>query len=88
MSTFYAAALPEQIQFDSLVFTDISQQSLTFEWMQPLIDEATMLPIDSYRVYWDAGYLLEDNYVLLSEITAYDHYFYKTDDDLIAGTFY
>lgn len=56
--------------------------------MQPLIDEATMLPIDSYRVYWDAGYLLEDNYVLLSEITAYDHYFYKTDDDLIAGTFY
>lgn len=38
VSVFYAAALPEQIQFDSTIFTDLQTTSLTFEWLQPVID--------------------------------------------------
>lgn len=36
-----------------------------------------MLPIDSYKVYWDAGYLLQGRFELLATINSYDHYFYE-----------
>jgi hypothetical protein len=41
-------------------------------WKQPILDELNRLPTLSYRVFWDAGYLLEGNYVLLEEVFAYD----------------
>jgi hypothetical protein len=46
-----------------------------------------MLQIDSYKVYWDAGYILEGEYELLATINAFDHYFY-TAMDLTSGTYY
>lgn len=41
-------------------------------WEKPILDELEELPILSYRVFWDAGYLLEGNYILLEEVFAYD----------------
>lgn len=72
------------IEFDQTIFTQIEEQALTLTWKQPIIDDQTMLPILSYRVYWDAGYLLEGNFVLLTEINAFDHFFYRVDS-LVAG---
>jgi hypothetical protein len=46
-----------------------------------------MLPIDSYLVYWDAGYILEGEFELLATINSFDHYFYAAID-LTAGTYY
>jgi hypothetical protein len=46
-----------------------------------------MLPIDSYKVYWDAGYILEGEFELLSTINSFDHYFYAAID-LTPGTYY
>lgn len=46
-----------------------------------------MLPILSYKVYWDAGYLLSGNYELLETISSYDHYFYEAKN-LQPGVFY
>jgi hypothetical protein len=34
-----------------------------------------MLPVDSYRVYWDAGYLLSGDFVLLNEVFAFNQNF-------------
>jgi len=34
-----------------------------------------MLPVDSYKVYWDAGYLLSGDFVLLSEVFAFNQPF-------------
>ena len=44
-----------------------------------------MLPITSYRIYWDAGYLL--NLVKLDEVDSYDHYFYEVTQ-LTPGVYY
>lgn len=88
MSAFYAAALPEEIEFDSVIFTDVQMKQLTFTWLQPEIELTSMLPVNSYRVYWDAGYILEGDFVFLAEITAYDHYFFTTSDDLMPGMYY
>jgi hypothetical protein len=85
---FYAASLPAEIEFDSVPFTDVQMRQLTFTWLQPVIDDTTMLPVDSYKVYWDAGYILEGDFVFLAEISAYDHYFFTTSDDLMPGHFY
>ena len=74
VSVFYAAALPEQIVFES--FTDFSKSKFTLNWVQPVINTETMLPIIAYRVYWDAGYLLPGNYELLATVNSYDQYFY------------
>jgi hypothetical protein len=38
-----------------------------------------MLPILSYRVYWDAAYLLSGNFALLSEIESFDQFFYTAE---------
>lgn len=46
-----------------------------------------MLAIDAYNVYWDAGYILEGEFVLLATINSYDHYFYEAVE-LTPGTFY
>jgi hypothetical protein len=59
---------------------------LTFTWQQPVIT-ADQLPIDSYRVYWDKGFLLKGQYELLAEINSYDHYFYEAED-LTLGVYY
>ncbi len=54
-----------------------------------MIDDQTQLPIDAYQVYWDAGYLLDGDFVLLETIRAYDHNFYQTEIELlIAGHLY
>ena len=42
-----------------------------------MIDTANMLPIDSYKVYWDKGYLLSGNFELKAVINSYDQYFYE-----------
>ena len=57
VATFYAAALPERIAFDSVIFTGTDLTKLTLEWLKPVLS-AEQLPILSYKIYWDAGYLL------------------------------
>lgn len=47
-----------------------------------------MLPVDKYNVYWDAGYILEGDFVLLAEIKAFDQFFFTTDDTLMPGMYY
>ena len=86
VSTFYAAALPAQIQFPETVFTDIRITSLTFMWVQPTIT-TNMLPIISYRIYWDSAYLLSGNFALLSEIESFDQFFF-TAESLQPGLLY
>lgn len=39
-----------------------------------------MLPIDSYNIYWDAGYLLEGKFQLLATINSFDHYFFEAEN--------
>lgn len=46
-----------------------------------------MLPVDSYRVYWDAGYLLSGDFVLLDEVFAYNQNFLVVNN-LSPGTLY
>jgi len=46
-----------------------------------------MLPIDSYNVYWDQGYIREGEFELLATIESYDHFFYEALD-LDSGTYY
>ncbi len=46
-----------------------------------------MIPIDSYLVYWDAGYILEGEFELLATINSFDQYFYAAID-LTGGTYY
>jgi predicted phage tail protein len=72
IAVFYAASLPEQITFPSTIFTGIEKVSLTFTWNQPVIDSTTMIAIDSYNVYWDAGYLLSGDFELIAQINSYD----------------
>jgi hypothetical protein len=59
ISTYYCAALPEKIEFPTTTFVDFGANTLEFVWNQPTMNLAEMLLIDSYRVYWDAGYLLQ-----------------------------
>lgn len=89
MKNLFAAALPEQIQFattSSEIFTETNLNKLTIAWTQPALT-SVMLPIDSYKVYWDAGYLLQGRFELLSTINSYDHYFYEAKD-LTPGIYY
>lgn len=46
-----------------------------------------MLPVDSYNVYWDAGYLLSGNFVLLSQVNAYNQFFFDIEN-LAPGELY
>jgi hypothetical protein len=71
-STYWSAELPEAITFPESSFTEISESSFVINWEKPILDELEELPILSYRVFWDAGYLLEGNYILLEEVFAYD----------------
>ena len=87
ISVFYAAALPEQITFPTDVFTEIEKDRLTFTWNQPVIDTNTMLTIDQYRVYWDAGYLLSGNFELKALINSHDQFHYEVQG-LQPGTLY
>lgn len=50
---------------------------MTFVWDQPVRDPSTKLPIDAYRVYWDAGYLLSGNFELLATINSYEKTSYE-----------
>ena len=43
-----------------------------------------MLPIVAYNVYWDANYLLSENFELLATINSFDQFFH-TVDGLNAG---
>jgi len=70
----------------SEIFTKTELNQLTFTWIKPVIT-AEMLAIDSYKVYWDAGYLLSGQYKLKAEINSYDHYFYEAED-LTPGVYY
>ena len=72
VSVFYAASLPEAVSFQpGNTFDEITKQSLTLKWLKPAVT-SEMLPVTAYKVYWDEGYLLEENYVLLETIAAYD----------------
>ena len=71
ISVFYAAALPQKIVFKTTPFTNFNLDSFKIQWTQPTIT-SVMLPVDSYRVYWDAGYLLSGDFVLLDEVFAFN----------------
>jgi hypothetical protein len=74
VSVFYAAALPLAPQFPVTPFTNFNLNSFKLQWTQPTIT-LVMLPVDSYRVYWDAGYLLSGDFVLLDEVFAFNQNF-------------
>jgi len=46
-----------------------------------------MLPIVSYKVYWDKSYLLSGSFVLLAEVKAYDQPFFEVKN-VTPGTLY
>ena len=87
MAIYYAAALPEQIAWpaaESDKFPDTYQTSIKLAWTKPVLS-ADQLPILSYRVYWDASYLLD--FPLLAEIFAYDQPFFNATN-LTPGKLY
>jgi hypothetical protein len=88
VATYYAAPLPDQVVFPADPFTSIEEDSLTFEWDQPTVDLNVMLPILTYNIYWDAGYLLTDRFVLLDQVLSYDQTFYEVTDNLTSGRAY
>jgi hypothetical protein len=44
-----------------------------------------MIPIDSYNIYWDRGYLLQ--FEKLATVNSYDHYFFEAKS-LVPGILY
>jgi hypothetical protein len=79
--------LPDQITFPADdVFTQIESTALTFQWEKPQIT-ADKLPLLEYRVYWDAGYLLDGDFVQLDSIYAFNHNFFRAEN-LIPGQLY
>ncbi len=47
------------------------------EWITPVINTLTMIPIKYYKIYWDEGYRNSGDFVLLSLVTSYDQNFYQ-----------
>lgn len=48
---------------------------------------ATILPVNSYQIYWDQGVLADGSYVLLASINSYNQNFYNATN-LVMGTLY
>jgi len=88
ISEFYAAPLPDMITFPASPFTELGASFLKFTWHQPSINLALKLPILSYKVYYDASYLLSGQFTLLDTVTSYDQFFYRTADILVPGKRY
>jgi fibronectin type 3 domain-containing protein len=72
ISEFYAAPLPDTITFPANPFTELGASFLKFTWNQPSISLALKLPILSYKLYYDASYLLSGQFTLLDTVTSYD----------------
>lgn len=73
--------------FKSPAFTQVNLDRLVFEWDLPTIDQSTMLPIDSYKIYWDEGYLSSGEFKLLDTLHSFEHNFYEAKN-LVPGKLY
>jgi len=44
------------ISFSATPFSVISETSLLFNWVTPVIDQTANVPINYYKIYWDEGF--------------------------------
>lgn len=77
ITEWIAAALPAKITFPANPFSEYGKTSLLITWITPVINAATMIPINYYKVYWDEGYRNSGDFALLSQVTSYDQNFYR-----------
>jgi len=87
ITEYIAAALPSKITFPPQPFSTVTLNSLELNWNTPIIDSATMIPINYYKVYWDEGYRNSGDFVLYSFVTSYDQDFF-TVSNLETGKLY
>ncbi len=87
VAEFYASPLPLQIGFPVTAITTNSKTSMTLTWTQPTIDGTYELPVDSYKIYWNEGYLSSGSFTLLATVNSFDQTFY-TIDNLETGVEY
>ena len=80
ITEWIAAALPAKILFPAQPFSEFGKTSLQLNWLTPIINSLTMIPINYYRIYWDEGWRNSGDFVFLSYVTSYDQNFYKVDN--------
>ena len=56
-------------------------------WDKPVINAATDLAINAYRIYWDESFRSSGDFVLYAEVQTYDQNFY-TATNLAIGHLY
>ena len=87
IAEYIAAPLPPTITFPVDPFPLTTKTSIEIAWNQPTINSVNEIPIISYRIYWDEGYLSSGSFSLLAEINSYDQTFY-TATNLVMGNLY